>query len=239
MTTINSREPISIGEIVHHQLATVAAPKTASPVPWLTSLHARPGRGRYGNAAFPGNCSGLLIHDLLSYYRPKFVLDPMTGSGTCRDVCRELGVHCQSFDLSSGFDATDPASFDSLYAYDFVWLHPPYWRLIRYSNHPSCLSNTTTLPEFIERLRAVIKNCLSVMAPEARLAILMGDLKYQGQYCGLPFRTFNAAVAEGLWLDAPEIIRPSHGATSSKKVYAHAFIPRLHDVCLIFKQQSQ
>lgn len=238
MAIIEPRIPTSVGNL-RDQLENMAVPRTASPVPWLTSIHARPGRGRYGNAAFPGNCSGLLIHDLLSYYRPKFVLDPMTGSGTCRDVCKELRIHCQSFDLSSGFDATDPASFDSLYAYDFVWLHPPYWKLIRYNYHPRCLSNAATLSEFLNGLRAVIQNCLSVLAPEGRLAILMGDLKYQGRYCALPFLTFNAAVDQGLWLDAPEIIRPSHGASSSKKTYQTAFIPRLHDVCMIFRQRKE
>lgn len=238
MTTIAPRIPTSI-ENLRDQLASLTVPRTGSPVPWLTSLHARPGRGRYGNAAFPGNCSGLLIHDLLSYYRPKFVLDPMTGSGTCRDVCRELQIHCQSFDLSSGFDATDRASFESLYFYDFIWLHPPYWRLIRYGNHPRCLSNAATLPEFISGLKAVIRNCLSMLAPEGRLAILMGDMKYQGRYCALPFRTFNAAVGEGLWLDAPEIIRASHGASSSKKTYRTVFIPRLHDICMVFRQRDE
>ena len=60
------------------------APRTASPVPSLTSLHATPGRGPYGDARYRGNCSGLLIKDLLSYFRPRSVLDPMQGGGTCR-----------------------------------------------------------------------------------------------------------------------------------------------------------
>jgi hypothetical protein len=32
----------------------------------------------------------LLIRDLLKYYQPRRVLDPMAGSGTCKDVCTEL-----------------------------------------------------------------------------------------------------------------------------------------------------
>src|SRR5688500_2673307 len=71
-------------------------PRTKSPVPWLTSLHARPGRGPYGDATYRGNCSGLLIEDLLRFFRPRTVLDPMTGGGTCRDVCSSLGIPCTS-----------------------------------------------------------------------------------------------------------------------------------------------
>lgn len=43
-----------------------AAPITASPVPHLTSIHSSPVRGPYGDARYPGNCSGALIKDLCS-----------------------------------------------------------------------------------------------------------------------------------------------------------------------------
>src|SRR5512135_155864 len=134
-------------------------PITASPVPWLTSIHATPGRGQYGNAGYRGNCSGLLIRDLLMFYRPQRVLDCMEGGGTCR----------------------------------------------------------------------------AVLAQHGKLAVLMGDGKHAGQYMGLPFRTLNAAEAEGYRLAAPEIIRFGHGSTSSRRVYATSFIPRLHDVCLVLE----
>jgi hypothetical protein len=62
------------------------APVTASPVPWLTSIHCTPGRGDYGDPGYRGNCSGLLVRDLLRFYQPRRVLDPMEGAapaGTC------------------------------------------------------------------------------------------------------------------------------------------------------------
>jgi hypothetical protein len=215
-----------------------AIPRNTSPVPWLTSLHGQAGRGNYGRPDYPGNCSGLLIRDLLLYFKPRVVLDPMTGGGTCRDVCGELGTGCVSFDLADGFDATDPAVFTGLSKFDLVWLHPPYWRMVRYSNDPRCLSNAQSLAEFFERLRCVIRNCASVLSADGKLAILMGDGRHDGEYLGLPFRTFNAAVAEGFWLAAPEIIRFSHGTTSSGKSYRHSFIPRLHDTCLVLKRRQ-
>jgi hypothetical protein len=214
-----------------------AAPKTASPVPWLTSIHATKGRGRYGDASYRGNCSGLLIRDLLNYYRPKRVLDPMCGSGTCADVCAELEIECRAHDLRRGFDATKPAHFANIGTYDFVWIHPPYWNMIRYSDDPRCLSNAGSVSDFLRKLRAVIHNCVSVLADRGHVAILMGDGKHQGEYLGLPYRTLQAATAEGLWLAAPEIIRFSHGASSSAREYRTSFIPRLHDVCLVLKRR--
>ena len=210
-------------------------PKTASPVPTLTSIHATDGRGPYGDARYRGNCSGLLIRDLLRYYRPKRVLDPMTGGGTCRDVCRELGIECRSFDLHAGFDAQEPGSYRDLGTFDFIWLHPPYWKMIRYGDDPRCLSNAPTLADFQRGLRSVIRNCRSVLTDHGHLAMLIGDGKHQGEYLGLPFRAFSLAVREGFWLAAPEIVRFQHGATSSAKEYSSCFIPRLHDLCFIWK----
>jgi len=44
------------------------APKTASPVPHLTSLYHNAEAGNYGRRSYPGNCGGNLIKDLLLYF---------------------------------------------------------------------------------------------------------------------------------------------------------------------------
>ena len=225
------------GQQRHHAYPIPKGPKTASPVPWLTSIHAAKGRGSYGDASYRGNCSGLLIRDLLKFYRPNRVLDPMCGSGTCADVCRELDVDCLAHDLHRGFDATKPAHFANIGLFDFVWMHPPYWNMVHYSEDPRCLSNAQSLPDFLQKLRAAIRNCVGVLAEGGHVAILMGDGKHKGEYLGLPYRTLQVAAAEGLWLAAPEIIRFSHGASSSAKQYNSSFIPRLHDVCLVLKRR--
>src|SRR6201996_1981134 len=84
------------------------APRNASPVPHLTSLYHFNRAGEYGDRSYPGNCGGNLIKDLLKYFRPLSVLDPLSGSGTCRDVCKELGIYCCSSDIHDGTDACEP-----------------------------------------------------------------------------------------------------------------------------------
>src|SRR5580704_4929262 len=83
------------------------APRNASPVPHLTSLYHFDRAGEYGDRRYPGNCGGNLIKDLLRYFRVHSVFDPMTGSGTCRDVCDELAIYCRSSDLHENVDACD------------------------------------------------------------------------------------------------------------------------------------
>ncbi|MEZ6063981.1 MAG: hypothetical protein R3C19_26855 [Planctomycetaceae bacterium] len=211
------------------------APVNSSPVPHLTSLYHNHKAGEYGDRSYPGNCGGNLIRDLLLYFQPGSVFDPMTGSGTCTDVCHELGIPCESTDLKSGFDACDPRSYEGLGDYAFIWTHPPYWRQKVYSNSPQCLSQTKTLDEFNERYGQFIRSCASVLRPGGQLAILMGD--YSDRAAGfvpLIYHTKRLAFEAGLKQTCTDIIRFSHGASSSRKVYRSSFIPGLHDVCMLF-----
>jgi hypothetical protein len=214
------------------------APRNASPVPHLTSLYHFSRAGEYGDRGYPGNCGGNLIKDLLRYFQPTLVLDPMTGSGTCRDVCKELGIVCWSSDLHQGSDACDPSQFPRE-RFDFCWIHPPYWRQKLYCDNPRDLSRTPTLEAFLNRYRLLIQSCAAALAPGGRLAILMGDYSdKEAGFVPLVYHTKHLAFQIGLRQSATDIIRFSHGASSSKKVYRSSFIPGLHDVCMIFQKQS-
>ncbi|TXT36760.1 MAG: hypothetical protein FD138_893 [Planctomycetota bacterium] len=169
------------------------APRNTSPVPHLTSLYHFHRAGDYGDRSYPGNCGGNLIKDLLTYFRPGLVYDPMSGSGTCADVCRELKIPCLSFDIHQGFDACDPQGFGTEEAFDFIWAHPAYWRQKPYADDPRDLS---------------------------------------------PYHTKRLAFAVGLRQCCTDIIRFSHGASSSRKVYRSSFIPGLHDTCMVFERPS-
>jgi hypothetical protein len=54
-----------------------AAPLNSSPVPHLTSLYHFDSSGDYGDRSYPGNCGGQLIRDLLLYFKPGSVFDPL------------------------------------------------------------------------------------------------------------------------------------------------------------------
>ena len=113
-------------------------------MPHLTSLYHFDNPGDYGGRKYPGNCGGGLIKDLLPYFKPDSVFDPMTGSGTCRDVCEGLGIYCHSSDMHQGADACDPSQFPRE-CFEFAWIHPPYWRQKLYTDDQRDLSRTPTL----------------------------------------------------------------------------------------------
>jgi hypothetical protein len=214
------------------------APRNASPVPHLTSLYHFHRAGDYGDRSYAGNCGGNLIKDLLRYFRVHSVFDPCTGSGTCRDVCNELGVYCYSSDLHQGHDACDASQFPRG-CFQFAWIHPPYWRQKLYCDDPRDLSRTPTLEAFLERYRLLIDNCAGALEPGGKLAILVGDyMDRQAGFVPLTHWTKRLAFECGLKQHCTDIIRFSHGASSAKKVYRSSFIPGLHDVCTIFEKQS-
>ncbi len=213
------------------------APQTASPVPHLTSPYHFHRAGDYGDRSYPGNCGGNLIKDLLRYFQPRLVFDPMTGSGTCADVCRELNIPCLSFDIHQGYDACDRAGFGSTETFDFIWAHPAYWRMKLYADDPRDLSRSPTLEHFLSRYQQFLRNCATALKPSGKLAILMGD--YSDRDAGfvpLTYHTKRLAFAAGLRQCGTDIIRFSHGASSGRKVYRSSFIPGLHDVCTIFER---
>jgi hypothetical protein len=213
------------------------APVTGSPVPHLTSLYHNDKAGDYGDRRWPGNCPGSLVKDLLLYFKPSKVFDPMSGSGTCKDVCDELGLPCFAWDIHDGFDACDPAAFPPEGSFDFVWCHPPYWRMKLYADDPRDLSRAPTLGDLLRRYGQFLRNCANALTPGGKLAVLMGDYSDRGEgFVPLVYHTKRLAFAAGLAQHCTDIIRFSHGASSGRKVYRSSFIPGLHDVCMVFEK---
>lgn len=243
--TINTAESISSTLDSRARFARLPeSPINTSPVPRLTSLYHHEDGREYGDRRYPGNCAGALIRDLILYFRPSNVFDPMTGSGTCGQVCNALRVPCVSGDIHRGFDAADPNQVRAIAeantrsgTFDFIWAHPPYWRQKLYSDNPNDLSRTPTLEAFLTGYGSFINAMKSVLAPKGKLAILMGDYTdRQAGFIPLTFHTKRLAIDAGLRQSCTDIIRFSHGNSSSKKVYLSSFIPGLHDVCMVFER---
>jgi tRNA1(Val) A37 N6-methylase TrmN6 len=144
-----------------------------------------------------------------------------------------------ALDIHEGIDACDPRDFAAAETFDFIWAHPPYFRQKLYSEDERDLSRAKNLEEFLRHYGQFIKNCKTALKPGGKLAILMGDYTDREEgFIPLVFHTKRLAFAAGLRQHCTDIIRFSHGASSSKKVYLSSFIPGLHDVCAIFEKAN-
>ena len=203
----------------------------------MSSVVSAPKRGPWGDAKYRGNCDGTLIKDLALRYRARSVIDPMMGSGTSKDVVAGLnrtGQHRIRFwgsDLKRGFDLLkDPLPGES----DLVWLHPPYFNMIRYSDDARDLSTFDDYYDFRLALEQCLVNCFRAVKLGGRLAVLVGDLRRKGKYRPIVRDVMNLEGKIGQIRSV--IIKTQHNCTSDSKRYSNLEDPRIaHEYCVVFK----
>ena len=154
----------------------------------------------FGDGRYRGICDGRLLKDLLLRYRAKSLGDPMQGSGTSRDVVAGLNKYKKASisywggDLRQGFDLTKQ---DLPGKFDFVWIHPPYWNIIHYSNNdPNDLSNCESYETFRNLLMVCLRRCYEALEVGGRLAVLIGDVRRRGKYTPIVKDVLNLPYGE-------------------------------------------
>jgi hypothetical protein len=198
----------------------------------LTSVIRYPERGPWGDSGYFGNCNGYLLIDLIDYFKPASVFDPMQGSGTTGEVCFDLKVDYVGRDLRSGFDLLSSPLPDR--QFDLIFWHPPYWPGHQYSDHPNDISNAGRYKNFMEQIREGAIRLKDLLTPRGHLAIMIGDGRKQGV-----FYPIHCEIIQ--WNLLPlEAILIKDGQHERKAQYFRygptKFIPTLHEYVLIFKR---
>lgn len=205
----------------------------------MTSVVSYPNRCTdWGDSLYRGNCDGRLFKNLVLRYGAKRVADPMVGSGTTRDVVAGLnkykntGIEFWGGDLREGFDLTRQELPER---HDLVWLHPPYWNIIRYSENSGDLSNVADYEEFRRLLMLCLKRCYDALSPGGRLAVLIGDVRRQGRYTAIIKDVLNFPCGE----IRSVIIKVQHNCTSDRKLYGKLEdVPIRHEYCVVFRKTA-
>lgn len=68
-----------------------------------------------------------------------------------------------------------------------LFLHPPYYNMIRFSEDPRCLSNTSDLESFLEALEGIVVNWVRLLNENGSVALVMGDMYREGEWIPLGF----------------------------------------------------
>jgi len=204
----------------------------------MTSVVSYPTRAPFGDHRYRGNCDGRLVKNLILRYRALRVCDPMEGSGTSRDVVEGLnkymkkGISYWGGDLRNGFDLTKqqpPGKFD------FCWIHPPYWNIIKYSDNPNDLSNYEDYEQFRKFLMICLQHCYEALETGGRLAVLIGDVRRKGKYTPIVKDILNFPGGELRSI----IIKVQHNCTSDRRVYGKLEDPPIkHEYCIVFKKTT-
>ena len=136
----------------------------------------------HGDNKFNGVTPAFVIWNLLQRYTKAgdLVVDPMCGSGTTIDVCKEENRKVIGYDIAPRRrdiiknDARKIPLKDSMV--DFVFIDSPYSDNIKYSNDPQCIGKISCeKDEFFIALDVVAKEIHRILKPTKVMAWLIGD----------------------------------------------------------------
>lgn len=155
------------------------------------------GKSPKGNNRYPGVTPAFVIYNMVTRYtRPgELVLDPMAGSGTTIDVCKEEGRECIAYDIvptRSDIIQNDarvlPLRNDSV---DMVFVDPPYGDNIRYNDHPRNIGNLSAEgQEFYDELEKIIIESYRVLKPNRVFGLVISDQYVQRRFTPVGFEIY-------------------------------------------------
>lgn len=139
-----------------------------------------------GDKEYAGSTPSWVIWQCLQRYTREndVVVDPMCGSGTTLDVCRDLGRRGVGFDLApkrpdiKQSDARKLPLKDA--EADFVFVDPPYSTHIDYSDHPNCIGKLDAAgadhgAAYYRALEQVIAEIDRILKPKRYMALYVSD----------------------------------------------------------------
>lgn len=212
----------------------------------MQSIVSYPDRGPYGKNTYRGNCSGILIKDLIQQYKLKGLSDYMVGGGTTEDVCREMKIPGTFTDLNRGFDMVDMEMPDR--PQNIFW-HPPYHNIIIYSDNmykgsevqrvygfdprKNDLSRCPDWGTFIKMLNHCMMKQFAALEKGGRMFTLMGDIKKKGVLYSMLCDIAKPGTLEQV------IIKAQHNCWSDRQVYSNQnFVPIVHEYVLVTRKDE-
>lgn len=155
------------------------------------------GKTPKGNNKYPGVTPALLIWNLVWRYTDPgdLVVDPMCGSGTTIDVCKEEGrrvigydIHPVRKDIIENNARSIPLSDNTV---DLVFIDSPYGDNIRYNENPASIGKISSEKElFYDELEKVIKEAHRILKPGKTLGWLIGDQWVKKKFTPVGFNLY-------------------------------------------------
>jgi DNA modification methylase len=179
------------------------------------------GRIPKGNNKYAGVTPAFIIYNLVRRYTEPgdLVLDPMSGSGTTIDVCKEEGRRAIAFDISptrpdiKSNDARRlPLQDNSI---DMIFIDSPYGDNIDYNDQPGNIGKISAeSEEFYEALDRVIAESYRVLKPGKVIGWLIGDQWVKKRFTPVGFRIYEQLSRRFETVDIISVARRSQSSNT-------------------------
>lgn len=156
------------------------------------------GKTPKGDNKFQGVTPAFIIWNLVQRYTNEgdLVVDPMAGSGTTIDVCKEENRKVIGYDINPKhpeiiFNDSRKIPLESA-SVDFVFIDSPYGDNVDYSNNSADIGKISAEDEkFYEELEKVANEIHRILRPGKAMAWLIGDQWVKRKYTPVGFKVYN------------------------------------------------
>lgn len=201
----------------------------------------------FGSHVFHGNCIPQVVKQCILRYSNEgdIILDSMSGSGTTLDVAKSLKRKCLAYDINPKRNDIKEADSANLplanNRVSMIFIHLPYWNMVKYSKHKEDLSRKT-LDGFYIKLRKIFTELRRVLKDEGHICVLVGDKILNGKNIPLCFETYNILKDYFNYKDyAVKITKHAKSIHNKGKVVQaelawNNLLRPTHDILFIFKK---
>ncbi len=182
------------------------------------------GKTPKGNNKYAGVTPAFIIWNMVQRYTEPgdLVLDPMCGSGTTLDVCKEEGRKAICYDVAPPAYRPDVIQNDARQIplpdnnVDMIFVDSPYGDNIRYNDHPANIGLISSEDEkFYEELEKVMNECYRVLKPGKVLGWLIGDQWVKKKFTPVGFKVYQSLSKNFETVDIICVARRSQASNTS------------------------
>lgn len=221
-----------------------------------SSVISHPERGNGGRNSYRGNAGANFMKDVIIFgientkTKPDsfYFVDANEGSGTSRDVAKELGIVYTGLDLHGiaptiRNDFTKDSILSKLHRQaDMVFTHPPYASMIQYSGSQwgtKIIDSDTSNPnlskeQFLEMSQVMLMNQREATRDGGLYATLIGDMRKKGEFWSFQ-GDYQMMMPKSELISVA--IKMQHNCMSEGKSYGGSFVPITHEYLLIWKKK--
>jgi len=197
------------------------------------------GTSKQGDIGYKGATPSYIIWNLLMKYtkEKQIIVDPMCGSGTTLDVCKDTNRFGIGYDLTpfrSDIKKADARKIPLKNNYaDFVFIDPPYSDNLKYSDNKADIGNLNAKDDqYFISLSLVIKEINRILKPGRFFALYVCDyFSTKKGFVPIGFKLFNIMIKYFTSVDIISVIRHNndlkkgnyHKAAEENNFYLRGF----------------